>query len=76
MNILVIDGKQPKFGAVAVALITGRVVFLMLLALTGRLNVPVFEYAQMTWMPGLVAVILQIALLPILAALYVRVVKD
>jgi len=68
--------KITSFGAVAVALIAGRIVFLLLLALTGRLNVPVLEYAQMTWMPGLAAVILQIALLPILAALYVRAVKD
>jgi len=68
--------KITSFGAIAVALIIGRIVFLMLLALTGRLNVPVLEYAQMTWMPGLAAVILQIALLPILAALYVRAVKD
>jgi len=38
-----------------------------LLALTGRLNVPVLEYAHMIWLPGLIAVILQIALLPILS---------
>jgi len=68
--------KITSFGAAAVALIAGRIIFLLLLALTGRLNVPVLEYAQMTWMPGLAAVILQIALLPVLAALYVRAVKD
>jgi len=68
--------KITSFGAIALALIAGRVVFLLLLALTGRLNVPFLEYAQMTWMPGLAAVILQIALLPIMAALYIRAVKD
>jgi len=68
--------RITSFGAIAVALIIGRVVFLMLLALTGRLNVPVLEYAQMTWMLGLAAVILQIVLLPILAALYIRAVKN
>jgi len=68
--------RITSFGATAAALIAGRVIFLMLLALTGRLNVPVLEYAQTTWMPGLAAVILQIALLPIFAALYIRAVKD
>jgi len=71
-----LKNKITAFGALAVALIAGRVVFLMLLALTGRLNLPVLEYAQMTWLPGLVAVMLKIALLPFLAALYVRAVKD
>jgi len=71
-----LKNKITAFGALAVALIAGRVVFLMLLALTGRLNIPVLEYAQMTWLPGLAAVMLQIALLPFLAALYVRAVKD
>jgi len=68
--------KITSFGALAVALIAGRVVFLILLAITGRLNIPVLEYAQTTWMPGLTAVILQIALLPILAGLYIKSVKD
>ncbi|MCL2244513.1 MAG: hypothetical protein FWC03_08625 [Treponema sp.] len=71
-----LKNKITAFGSVAVALITGRIVFLILLAIAGRLNVPVLEYAQTTWMPGLAAVILQIALLPFLAALYIRAVKD
>ena len=68
--------KLTSFGAIAVALIAGRVVFLILLAITGRLNIPVLEYAQTTWMPGLTAVILQIALLPVLSGLYIKSVKN
>jgi len=71
-----LKNKITAFGSVTVALITGRIVFLILLAITGRLNAPILEYAQTTWMPGLAAVILQIALLPFLAALYMRAVKD
>jgi len=71
-----LKNKITAFGSVAVALIAGRIVFLILFAISGRLSVPFSEYAQMTWMPGIAAVILQIVILPFLAALYVRAVKD
>ena len=67
--------KITAFGALAVSLITGRMVFFVLLMMLGRLNVSVLEYAQMTWMPGLTAVILQIALLPLLAGFYINWIK-
>jgi len=68
--------KVTSFGALGIALVAGRVVFLILLAAAGRLNVSVFEYAQMTWLPGLAAVLIQIALLPLLSGLYIKWVKD
>ncbi|MCL2252749.1 MAG: hypothetical protein FWC12_12660, partial [Treponema sp.] len=71
-----LKNKITSFGSVTVALIAGRIVFLLLFVISGRLSVPFFEYAQTTWMPGIVAVILQIVLLPFLAALYIRSVKD
>ena len=71
-----LKNKITAFGSLAAALIAGRIVFLILLAMSGRLNVPVLEYAQMTWLPGLSAVVLQIALLPFLAGLYIKSVKD
>ena len=70
-----LKNKITAFGAIAASLISGRIVFLILLAITGRLGVPVLEYAQTTWLPGLTAVILQITLLPILAGLYINWVK-
>ncbi|MCL2186635.1 MAG: hypothetical protein FWB86_12415 [Treponema sp.] len=71
-----LKNKITAFGSLAVALIAGRIVFLILFAISGRLNVPVLEYAQITWLPGLGAVLLQIALLPFLAGLYIKFVKD
>ena len=68
--------KITAFGALAVSLIAGRIVYLSLFAMIGRLNVSSFEYIQMTWMPGLVAVILQIAFLPILTGLYIKWIRD
>jgi len=68
--------RTTAFGSIAISLIAGRVVFLVLLVITGRLGVPVFEYAQTTWLPGLAAVILQIAMLPILAGLYINWIKE
>jgi niacin transporter len=68
--------KTTAFGSLAIALITGRLLFLALFALLGRLNVSVIEFVQMTWMPGLFAVLLQIALLPLLSGLYINWIKD
>jgi len=76
-----LKGKITAFGSVAVALIAGRLVFLALAAALGRLvfmgsEVSAFEFAWATWSPGIPAMILQIALLPILAGLYVNWAKD
>lgn len=71
-----LKNKITGFGSIAVALIAGRLVYLALFAMLGRLNIPVFQFIQMTWAPGLVAVVLQIALLPILSGLYIKFVKD
>jgi len=68
--------KITAFGSVAVSLIAGRVVYLIIIAILGRLDVPVLEYIQRTWVPGIVAVILQIALLPILSGLYIKWIRD
>jgi len=68
--------RVTAFGAVAIALVAGRLVFLALLAATGGLNVPVFQFIQGTWGPGVVAVAMQIALLPFLAGLYVNWARD
>ena len=64
--------RTTAFGSVAISLVAGRIVFLILLAITGQLGVPVFEYIQATWFPGLTAVILQISILPIFAGLYIN----
>jgi len=68
--------KITAFGAVAVSLLAGRVVYLALIAMLGRLDGSAFGYIQKTWTPGLIAVILQIALLPILAGLYIKWIRD
>ena len=68
--------KTTAFGSLAIALIAGRAVFLALVAVTGGLNVPVVEFVQRTWGPGLAAMLLQIALLPVLSGLYVNWAKD
>ena len=68
--------RTTAFGSIAISLIAGRIVFLIMLAMTGRLGVPALEYAQITWLPGLTAVILQITLLPVLAGLYINWIKD
>jgi hypothetical protein len=68
--------KITAFGSLAVSLIAGRIVYLILIAIFGRLDVTVLEYAQRTWMPGLIAVILQIAFLPILSGLYIKWIRD
>jgi len=68
--------KITAFGAVAVSLLVGRIVYLTLIAMLGCLDGSVFEYIQKTWTPGLVAIILQISLLSILAGFYIKWIKD
>jgi len=72
----ILKQKITSFGAAAVGLLAGRIVFLALFAMLGRLDVSAFEYVQKTWTPGLAAIIIQIALLPILAGLYIQWIKD
>ena len=68
--------KLTGFGSVAAGLIAGKIVYLALIALTGKLNLPVMEFVQKTWTPGLIAIILQIALLPVVSGLYIKSVKN
>jgi niacin transporter len=68
--------KVTAFGSVAISLIAGRVVYLVLIAIIGRLDVSVLEFIQTVWVPGLIAVIIQIALLPLLLGLYINWIKD
>jgi len=68
--------KVTAFGSLAIALIAGKIVFVTLIAILGRLEVSVLEFARMTWVPGLAAVCLQIALLPVLSGLYINWIKD
>lgn len=68
--------KVTAFGSLAISLIAGRVVYLALIAIIGRLDVPALLYIQNTWTPGLIAVILQIAVLPLLSGLYINWIKD
>jgi len=68
--------RVTAFGSVAIALIAGRAVFMALLAATGGLNVPAFQFIQATWGPGIITMVLQIALLPLLAGLYVNWARD
>ncbi|MCL2557597.1 MAG: hypothetical protein FWE09_03880, partial [Treponema sp.] len=71
-----LKGRTTAFGSVAIALVAGRLAFLALLALTGGLNAPALEFARATWAPGLGAMALQIALLPLLAGLFVNWARD
>jgi hypothetical protein len=68
--------KVTAFGSIAISLIAGRVVYLALIAIIGRLDVSVFEFIQTVWAPGLIAVIIQIALLPLLSGLYINWIKE
>jgi len=68
--------RITAFGSLAVSLIAGRVVYLVLIAIIGRLDVSVFEYIKGTWSPGIVAVVLQIAVLPVLSGLYINWIRD
>ncbi|GMO61484.1 MAG: hypothetical protein Ta2A_07580 [Treponemataceae bacterium] len=68
--------KITAFGSLAVSLIAGRIVYLILIAIFGRLDVSVLEYVQGTWVPGIIAVILQIALLPVLSGLYIKWIRN
>ncbi len=68
--------KITGFGSTAAGLIAGKVVYLVLIAIAGKLQLPLLEFVQKTWAPGLIAIMLQIALLPILSGLYIKAVKD
>ena len=68
--------KTTAFGSLAISLIAGRIVYLALFAMVGRLDVSVFEFIQRTWIPGLFAVLIQIGLLPLLSGLYINWIKD
>jgi hypothetical protein len=68
--------KITGFGSVAAGLIAGKIIYLALIALTGKLNLPIMEFIQKTWAPGLIAIVFQIALLPVVSGLYIKSIKD
>lgn len=70
--------KKPLsgFGSAAVALVAGRAVYLAIALLLGRVGTGIGAFVVATWAPGLPAMIVQIALLPLLAGLYISSVKD
>jgi len=69
--------KVTAFGSVAIALVAGRAVFLALSMMLGPLmfmreEVSALGFIQGVWGPGVPAMLLQIAFLPVLAGLYVN----
>jgi hypothetical protein len=68
--------KLTGFCSLAIALITGRLVYLVLFAMTGQLDVSFLTYVKNILAHGFFAMILQIALLPVLSGLYIKWVKD
>jgi len=76
-----LKGKVTAFGAVAIAMVAGRLVFLAVAAPLGGIMVrgepaSVIEFARFIWAPGLASMLLQIAVIPVLAGLYVNWAKD
>ena len=60
-------GRLNPHVAVLIALLTGRVAFLSVVFFSGTLSTPLKAYAVAALLPGLVALLLQALLLPVLA---------
>lgn len=71
-----LKNKITGFCSLALGLIAGKIIYLALFSLTGQLTIPVWQFIQMVWGPGLIAIILQIIFLPVLSGLYIKKVKD
>ena len=56
-----------SFAAVATGLVAGRIIFLCIILLTGANEVPFREYLIAAMLPGLVAAVLQVGVLPMLS---------
>jgi niacin transporter len=60
------------FISAAIALLLGRIVFILSVLLSGAVAANQLEYFQAALLPGLVAAVCQIALLPLLAEWWIR----
>ena len=56
-----------SLAAVATGLIAGRIIFLLIILLTGANEVPFREYLIVAMVPGLAAAVLQVGVLPMLS---------
>ncbi|ULQ60443.1 hypothetical protein K7I13_03800 [Brucepastera parasyntrophica] len=72
----ILKKRLTSFGAIAAGLLAGKVVYMGIALLLGRVNVPAFEFIRGTWGPGIIAMVLQIVLLPLLSGLYINATKD
>lgn len=67
--------KFTSFGSVFVALILGKIIYLLMAVILKRIHVPLGSFVVRTWGPGLITMIVQIALIPALSGLYINWIK-
>ncbi len=67
----ILKKRITSFGSVFTALVLGKIVYLGFAYILGRINDPIIEVVQKTWGPGLIAMIIQVAILPIASGLYI-----
>ncbi len=63
---------RGRFQAALAAVIGGRLVFLAVMVLTGAITTSLSTYLQAAMVPGLVAALAQVVLLPLLASAWVK----
>jgi hypothetical protein len=66
------NGRLSSFLAVTIAAVIGRIVFLLTVLIAGSVSTPFMAYLQVAMLPGLIAMIGQIALLPFVAKWWVN----
>ena len=71
-----LKGPLSSFGSTAVALVCGKLVYLLIAILFSSLSMPIMTYIIATWGPGLVAMFAMIVLLPIFSGFYIQWIKD
>ncbi len=64
--------KMNSFASVAIALIAGRILFLISVLLLGSVSGSFFSYTEAAMLPGIAAAIAQIAILPFAAKWWVN----
>ncbi len=64
--------KLNSFASVAIALVTGRILFLIAVLLLGSASGSFLSYTESAMLPGIAAVILQISILPFAAKWWVN----
>lgn len=60
------------FGSVALALILGKVAYVAFALIFGTMKIPLNQFIILTWKPGILTMLIQIAALPILSGLYIN----